>query len=250
MDEVDTARHRTRISLAIRDWMMALNDYPGWREWNRGKVSRTLWFDDAFLRPTERPQVFEFDEETNKQHALLMRYFSLFQTSAEMRDLEYYFRRFPFSGTPVTRYGHLSNVCELYFSRIYQYKERLKEVSDALKAAVPNHGLAIGKFIKSFDKEFAAEMRERHGIHHRERFEDLTISRVFLIESIVLRDADLASKAWTEEHRTVYRKAAREWAKRCVREAGRLDVFTEAVAEALLNVCPFLKVPSDADAPG
>ncbi|TAX91040.1 hypothetical protein ELH97_03380 [Rhizobium leguminosarum] len=228
------------MTSAIVAFMEKLDEYPGWREWNRGKIGYTLHFDD-FLRPDNHAEEFKFDEETEKQHAVIMCYFSLFQTPAELRDLEFYFHRFPYAGTSITRYAHLSNCCELYFSKFYQYKERLKELFDAVENAVGKHNLAIGKFIKRLDKEFDAEMRERHSVHHRQRFEDIEISRLFLIENMMLNDPATTEKGWTEERRHVYRKAANAWSKRCVTQSERLNAFTEAVAEALLKVCPFLK---------
>lgn len=237
--------HRNRLSRGIQDWIVQLDDYPGWKEWNRSKISRTLHFDDEFRAVDEHPGKFDFDPETERQHDLIMRYFTLLQTPAELRDLQYYFRRFPLAGTPVTRYAHLSNVCELYFNRIYQYRERLKKLFEALKASVPKHRIDVGKLIKDFDKEFDAEIRERHSVHHRERFEDLEISRVFLIESILLQDKEFVSMGWDREYRLKYRRLAKVWAKRCVDKADRLDAFTEAVAGALLRICPFL-VPTTA----
>jgi hypothetical protein len=85
--------------------------------------------------------------------------------------------------TPVTRHErheHLSNVCELYFSRIYQFKERLKHLVDAVDVLVPKHGIQFGPFIKQFAKEFDREIRERNQIHHFQRFADLDIERVYL----------------------------------------------------------------------
>lgn len=235
------------MTSSIVAFINKLDDYPGWREWNRGKIGYTLHYDD-FVPPDSHPREFKFEDETEKQHAVIMCYFCLIQTTVELRDLEFYFRRFPYADTPITRYNHLSNCCELYFSRFYQYKERLKNLFDAVEKAVGKPNLGVGQFIKRLDKEFNAEMRERHSVHHRQRFEDVDISRVFLIESMIQNDPSMATKGWTEEHRRVYRKAANAWAKRCVMQSERLDVFSEAVAEALLNLCPFLR-PEIAETP-
>lgn len=229
------------MSSAIRDWVVALDDYPGWREWNRAKLGHTLHFDEDFRDRRDWPNEFKFDVETDKQHAVIMRYLTLLQTSTELRDLEYYFRRFPYAGTPVSRYAHLSNVCELYFSRFYQYKERLKGLFDAVRSTLPDPEPNVGRLVKQLDKAFGPEMRERNGVHHRERFEDVAISRVFLIEGIVLRDPQLASKGWDREHRRVYRLAAKEWAKRCINQSRRLDTFSEIVAGEVLHACSFLR---------
>ena len=212
--------HRDRMQVSTRSFMLKLEEYPGWRDWNRGKFGRTLHFDDEFWRDNKGPDEFRFDPETEKQHAVVMRYFVLLQTSHELRDLEFYFRRFPYKGTPITRYAHLSNICELYFGRFYQYKERLKELFDAVKVAVPNHRLDVGKLIRLFDKEFDAEMRERHSVHHHERFEDIEISRLFIVENVILANQDLAKGGWDKEHKRYYSQAASKWARRCILHRG------------------------------
>ncbi|NBB51723.1 hypothetical protein GVN24_25905 [Rhizobium sp. CRIBSB] len=167
------------MTSAIAAFIKMLDDYPGWREWNREKFGHTLHFDDDFLRAEKRAAEFKFEHKIETQHTVIMRYIALLHTSAELGDLKYYFRRFPYRGTSITRYAHLSNCCELYFSRFFQYKERLKELFDAVDTAVDAHNLPVGKLIKAFDREFNAEIRERHAIHHRQRFEDLDISRLF-----------------------------------------------------------------------
>ncbi|MBC7906380.1 MAG: hypothetical protein H7Y60_06485 [Rhodospirillaceae bacterium] len=196
-----------------------------------------MHFDDEFMPPKEMAEEFKFSEKAEAEHAVVMTYLTLLDAVSSLRDVEWYFRRYPFAGTPVTRYNHLTHCCELFFGRFYQFKERLKNLFDAVKRAVPNHGLDAGKFIKLFDKTFDDEIRARHGVHHRERFDEIAISRVFLMESIAILKPERGTE---NECRSLYRKAANEWAARTRHKADRMDEFAEAVAEALLKVCPFL----------
>lgn len=234
-DEVESARQR--VSRAIRNWMIKLEDYPGWREWRKSRIGYTLHFDDEFMPPKQISEEFHFDPQVDAEHGVVTLYLSLLDTVSSLRDVEWYFRRYPFSGTPVSRYNHLMHCCELYFGRFYQFKEHLKNLFDAVKKAVPDHRLEIGRFIKQFDRNFTDEIRARHGVHHRERFEDIVISRVFLMESFAMSKPN---GGWREEYLSHYRKAANVWAARVRRRADHLDLFIEAVAEALLKVCPFL----------
>lgn len=234
-DGSETARDR--MSRATQNWMKQLDEYPGWREWRRSKIGHALHFDDEFMPPKEMAAEFKFSAPVETEHAVIMQYLTLLDTVNSLRDVEWYFRRYPFAGTPVTRYDHLTHCCELFFGRFYQFKERLKNLFDAVKRAVPNHGLDVGKFIKLFDKTFDDEIRARNGVHHRERFDEIAISRVFLTESIARSKPALG---WEREARSHYRKAANEWAARTRRQADRMDQFVEAVADALLKVCPFL----------
>lgn len=234
-DRAETATDR--MSRATRNWLVKLNEYPGWREWRRSTIGYTLYFDDEFTQPREGASEFKFSATTDAEHAVVTLFLELQDTVNSLRDVEWYFRRYPFAGTPVTRYNHLTHCCELYFGRFYQFKERLKNLFNAVRRAVPGHGLEVGKFIKLFDKTFEDEIRARHGVHHRERFSDIAISRVFLIECVVTWGSKPGSE---KEFLFQYRKAANEWAARIRRQADQMDTFIEAVAAALLNVCSFL----------
>jgi len=214
-----------------------LNEYPGWIEWRRSSISHTLYFDDEFVPRREIAREFKFSAKVNAEHAVVTRYLELHDTVSSLRDVEWYFRRYPFAGTPVTRYNHLTHCCELYFGRFYQFEARLKKLFDAVTQAVPGHGLDVGKFIKLFDKTFDDEIRARNGIHHHERFNDIAISRIFLTESVAALGSNPGQEKEVLSH---YRKAANEWAARTRRQADEMDKFIEAVAVALLKVCPFL----------
>jgi hypothetical protein len=233
-----------RMSDAIRIWIGSLDNEPGWKEWKLKHIARTLSFDAPFpLEVQSAEEEFVFSDAITKQHAVVSQYLGLAQTICSLKDCEYYFRRYPFRGLPVTRHDHLTNVCEIYFSRFYEFKSRMKKYFEAVKAASPNHGLEIGKFIKLFEKTFERELRARNGVHHDCRFEDIAIDRVFLTESISLNDQN---GIWKREHTAAYRKVVGEWARR-VRVRGLImDEFLEAIAKETLSTCVFLK-PSQPD---
>ena len=226
-----------RISNAIRDWLHKLREYPGWREWKRSQIDYTLNFDDEFMPSKKHDEEFKFSPEMEIEHAVVTSYMELLSTANALRDVEWYFRRYPFTRAPVTRESHLKYCCEMYFARFYQFRERLKVLSKAVKSAVPDHRLDFGKFIKKFDKEFDQEIRARHGVHHHEAFDDVAISRIALLELTDPSDSREPRKRAYQSH---YRKTANEWASRTKRRSKTLDEFVEAVADALLSTCPFL----------
>lgn len=232
MAPTNTAQER--ISHAIGEWLKELQEYPGWREWKRLQIGHTLYFDDEFMPLEKSLEDFEFSPEMEKKHAVMMLYIELASAAHALRDVEWYFRRYPFSRTPVSRANHLTYCCEMYFGRFYQFRERLKKLSKAVKDAVPDHGLDFGKFIKAFNKEFDQEIRARNSVHHHEAFNDVAITRIALLGLTGTSDDH---ERLTRSH---YRKATREWASRTRRNSEKLDQFVDAVAEALLNVCPFL----------
>jgi hypothetical protein len=228
-----------RISNAIGDWMHKLEEYPGWLEWKRSQVGYTLNFDDEFMPPEKHVREFMFSPEMKKEHAVVTSYMELLSIANALRDVEWYFRRYPFSRAPVTRDSHLRYCCEMYFGRFYQFKERLKKLSQAVKAAVPDHGLNFGKFIKEFDREFDQEIRTRNGVHHHEAFDDVAISRIALFE---LTDSSGGPDLSRRAYQSHYRKTAKEWASRTRSRSKTLENFVEVVADALLGACPFLTV--------
>ncbi|WP_370213103.1 hypothetical protein [Roseovarius sp.] len=222
--------------------MHKLQEYPGWREWKRSHIGYTLNFDDELLPPEKHAKEFKFSPEMEVEHAVVTSYMELLITANALRDVEWYFRRHPFSRAPITRESHLKYCCEMYFSRFYQFRERLKVLSTAVKSAVPNHGLDFGKLIKKFDKEFDQEIRARHGVHHYEAFDDVAISRIALLE---LTDPSGDRESRQRAYQSHYRKTANEWASRTKRRSMDLDMFVEAVADALLKTCPFLTVANN-----
>lgn len=224
---------------AIGEWIRKLEDYPGWQEWKRSQIGYTLNFDDEFMPSEMVLEEFKFSPEIEREHAVVSSYMELLTTTNALRDVEWYFRRYPFSQAPISRESHLRYCCEMYFGRFYQFRERLKRLSNAVSHAAPSHKLDFGKFIKSFDQEFDQEIRARHGVHHHEAFDDVAISRVALLE---LTDQSDSRGLRRSAYQAYYRKTAKEWAERTKRRSGKLDQFVEAVATALLKECPFLIV--------
>jgi hypothetical protein len=196
-----------RVSEGIRAWIMRLNDEPGWREWSRSRVGQVMYFDDPLedvedlddLEDLEDlPREYVFRPPLDKQHTVIVQYLGLQQTANVLRQCEYYFRRYPFRGLPVTRHEHLTNICEMYFSRIFELKERIKKYLNAL-ATIPAPGrIDIGKFIKQFEKEFDQEIRARNSVHHHERFEDIALERLFLTEIISKASSSMSTEDLVE----------------------------------------------------
>jgi len=231
------------MSNAIRAWIINLENYPGWKEWKRKQIGHTLHFDDPF--PSGKHEVgFRFSDEVEKQHAIVLQYLGLQEAISLLKECEFYFRRYPFHGLPVTRHNHITNVCEMYFGRFYQFKERLKNYFKAVKAFAPEHRIEIGAFIRTFEKVFDQELRARNGVHHRRRFEDIAIDRVFLTESFSASDDDRGGK---RQRLSAYRKLASEWAQSVRRRGTMMDEFLEAIAGATLTNCSFLSAELSAN---
>lgn len=228
-----------RLRDAVIEWVKTLDNYPGWKEWKRKQLGKTLWYDDPYeFDARENLGDFEFDEILTAQHAVAYQYLCLLSTVNSFKDLEYYFRRYPFRDLPVTRHEHLANVCEMYFSRFYEFRSRAKGLLNAANMASPTKKLDVGKFIKSYDRLFDSELRERNRVHHAARFSDIEIDSI-MINDLLSRDSKNAL-AHKREHMRKYRQAVRQWSER-VRNRGRLlDDALEKIAAGVLEVAPFI----------
>jgi len=229
--------HRVRMSKAIGVWLKKLDDLQGWKEYKQNQIKHTLYFDDPFFKASEPLGDFVFTPDIEKQHAIVTQYLRLQQTIKALKECEFYFRRYPFRGLPVSRHAHITNVSETYFGRFYEFKERLKNYFNAIKAVEPKNTLEFGKFVKLFEKVFDQELRERNKVHHHARFEDIAIDKVFVTS--VIANAN-EKKGWEQEHLAAYRKTSNEWSKRVRARGAKMDEFLEATAGATLTVCGFL----------
>lgn len=202
-----------------------------------------LFFDDYDDEgaPPIAPE-FIFSDEIEKQHAVIMQFVELQGSINSVRDCEFYFRRYPFAGLPVSRQDHLINVCEMFFSRFYEFEERLARYLNTLAAVAPGHKIDIGKFIKVYKKAFETELRARHSVNHTERFSELEIRRLWIADITLENRPDRAALV-----KSAYRRVCGVWVKRVRRRVGHLEKFLEAVAQITLDLCPFLSAPADSD---
>ena len=240
----ETTAH-DRLMQCISKWMADLNDYPGWREWGRRKIAKTIRFGEPDSgSPEPELEDFVFSDQVDAQHAVIYGYLSIMATVHSTQNLEFYFRRYPFRNLPVSKHEHLSNACEMYFSRFYEFRERARNLLNAVNKTASGRRIDVGAFMKSYDKIYDSELRARHGVHHRDRFDDIQINKVWLTQ--LVGEGDRESRGWESEHRSTYRAASREWAERVKRRGADLEQTTEAIAQAILDCCPFV-VTGDTD---
>ena len=242
--------YQIQMTEAIAAWMRNLmENHPDWIASIRNGLTTTLYHDDdMYLNLTEKDaSAFTFPIEIEQQHVVVTRYLTLYFTVKALKDCEFYFRRYPFRGLPVTRNEHISNICEMYFSRCYQIKENIKKYFEAVKDVAPvSSSDAIagdvvvnfsGNLIREYKKIFNNELRTRNSIHHRERFENIEISRISIKE---LCRESFGSKTEQQIRSNEYRKAVRSWVQR-VRHSGiEMDSFLERIAAFTLEYCQFL----------
>lgn len=66
----DRAHVRQMLS-AVSRWLEWLEEYPGWKEWNRRKLRLTLHQEDWDERAKDAIEEFVFSAEVEKQHQVV-----------------------------------------------------------------------------------------------------------------------------------------------------------------------------------
>lgn len=223
---------------AISVWIKALDSYPGFRDWQRKKVGAALSLVEGFpIRNDAFPEEFRFTAEIDRQHEAIMAYLSLARSFYALQQCEFYFRRYPFADLPVSKEDHIRNMCEMYFNRFYEFKERLKRCLNAIDATTEGT-ISTGPVLKSFAKHFDQELRARNSIHHHERFDDGAIHGIGL--ALILGYSDKVGPGWMDVANRGYRRSSAEWAARVKRRSKMVETYLEAVAGAMLDMCPYL----------
>ena len=216
--------YRNRMSIANRKWIKELYERnPSWRKYTREKLSNILLENNDFDETGTLPQ------EIENQRVLMLGYITLNVMIEDIQECEYYLRRFPFLDLPVDRSSHVTNICEMYFNKCYQFKDRLKKYLNTLKVQVP--GLEVGPVIKQYSRMFGRELKARNAIHHKDRFSDLTIEKLFLKEKILTDQA-------VRDHE--YRRVTSFWIREIQATVLRLNQIVEAVAKATIESVSFL----------
>ena len=203
--------YRNRMPLATREWTKQFYDSnPVWRKYIRKKLSNIMFNTSDF------DEKGALSQEVEDQRMLIVEYITLNLMIEEIQQCEYYLRRFPFRGLPVDRSSHVTNVCEMYFKKCYQFKDRFKRYLNTLKTQVPD--FEVGPIIRKYSRTFDRELKARNAIHHRERFSDMTIEKVFLYERFL---TDVAARNYE------YRRATSFWIREIQSTILRLNQIVE-----------------------
>jgi hypothetical protein len=231
---------KTKILNAMSLWMIDRKGDAKWTQWQHERFAYVFNYDkDHVVGMVKSEKNFSFGSEIDDQHQFFMMFIYIMDCVEGMKECEYYFRRYPFRGLDVARHRHISNTCEMYFSRVYQLKARIKNLSKIVNKRNPACQSYFGNLVKLFDKAFDLEMRERNKIHHHMRYEDVETERVYLLK--VVSDSH-PEKGWDGESLIAYRRVAKDWAARVRQRSERADLFVEAIAQFCLENCDFLLV--------
>ena len=223
----------------IRKWIEKIST-PEFRQFKSQQISYMISddFDRKFFEK-EHPDEFLFGDTVEKQHALVLSFLELVGSTNSLAQCEYYFRRFPFQGLPISKNNHITNICELYFGHFYIIKNKIWIVAKRLKQACPTPSGDMKAFIKSYVNEFEQELDWRNKVTHQYAFSDLNIDRILFTE-IMSSTEKFKRKGWDREHRRAYRALSKEWSDRVKQRSIVMQKFVDAVAQWVLDNNTFL----------
>lgn len=179
----------------------------------------------------EVPEVVS--DEEHARYRLIEPYMALAQMPSVVAQCEFYFRRYPFTGGAVSRSDHLRNVCEMYFDRVIQFRDRLKRVLTICRDEGLIATSEVGRLLKLFDRAFDFEHRSRNQTHHAARFDYTGLSRLGLAEMLGKRLPEDIGKFLSPK--SLYQKEAKDWVERVKSRSEALEGVVEHVAGILLT---------------
>lgn len=190
--------------------------------------------------------MFDLPPQIDKQHAAMMAWLHLNATVRGMRACSSYLRRAPDRKLGISKEDHLRYMVELYFSRVYEFSERLKKMMNALSETIAPAEFNTGALVKDYKRVFKNEIAQRNSSHHDEHFDDVSLDQLGLIALMGQTEVG-RSKGWHLEQQWLWRKASKEWQARINRGADRTDLYVEGVATAMVDYCPWLTAASARD---
>lgn len=197
------------------------------------RINRVLFKDVFGDEPAIEGE--EFSPQDQESYAVLQAYFGLALMVTCVEQCQYYFRRYPFRGLPISRTDHLRNCCEMYFDRIVQFRDRLKKVLNFCRSEGAIDASEVRRVLKIFDEAFDWEHRQRNQTHHHDRFDYLELNQLSLAEMVGTKLPETVQ--WMIKPRRLYRQAANEWVARIRTRVEGLNKVAEYAAELVLR-CP------------
>lgn len=239
-------KNQTKLMAALSRYMKPYLDDPTHRE-RAGKsmlqsLTRHLEGEREVL-----PDI-QFNTAQQLENEVVRCYIALASMQHSFGQCEYYFRRYPFNGLPVNHGDHLRNICEMYFDRIEQFRDRLKHLVNALKSHAEDDDSRYGEIIRNYKKFFKWECAQRNRTHHHNRFAYDAIDQLGLIDLLQigerLRPTEMGKML--PQGSSIYRQEARKWANRVKEQTKALNTVVEFAAGLVLEKCSFLNAEEPA----
>ena len=236
-----TYENTSKLVRLLIEWIQTLAEAPGWGDFKNKKMERTLFFDHPLYPEANDPLPdFEFDEQTNQDHTLVSKWFSLHSAIELMEQTQYYFRRYPFKGFPVTKTDHVRNIIEMYLGTVYITKIRMKNFLNLLNECYPDNKVDVGLVLKNFDKTFTYELKERNLVHHHDPFSDIALNRLN-VTGLVMTGKSPMEGLWKLRHAQAYREICTHWQDRVKSGTHSAKLYLDIIAACVIDRATFLQ---------
>jgi hypothetical protein len=226
----------------IGQWLTQIIEYPGYGEWKNKQLMQTLLEGLIPDMEYDSPPDFDFSADVKQQVDLVQGYHAIISTMHGVRECEFYFRTYPFRGKNISREAHLRTCCELFLSRVYQFKKRWLRQLKWLGRRTQPKGLSIKSLEEDFDARFGKLVAERNKIHHEQEYSDIQTQALGLGD---LLSVTQGTPDWMRVSRGSYLRIRRGWVKTVRNTADQLDLFVGVVATLMLTRCRFLPEESN-----
>lgn len=226
---------RSELQGRIADWISELLIYPGFREWKDIQIRSEMlatWADEPL---SDLPD-FEFPPDILRQHEIVSGYHDLLDSAIETRNCAAYFRAATSRPPTIDRQSHLQTCCELFFSRVYQFRERQEKLLKRIKRRSRASKLDIAPILKQFESRFSSIISARNDLHHHTAYTDFEIKGVGSADLVI----GMQTPDWSSVSKWRYREIRLRWVKRVEDAADQLDLFVGANSYYILECCSFL----------
>jgi hypothetical protein len=195
---------------------------------------------DLFARDedSELEQPSALAEE--KKYHFIMSFLEVEGTLQRMNDLEYYFRRYPFAGTPVTKIDHIRISIEIYLNEIYIYRCRIKNLLNSTQDACGSKIETFWRAFKQIDGGLKDVTRTRNWNVHNRRFSDDDINLLDLLNLLSGR-----GELFEMQLDFAYKEIRKKWVALVRRNAEEL---TKAFESICWLIEPYLEQALEDDA--
>jgi hypothetical protein len=224
-----------QIQPKLTSWLNRILQDEAYREWKTKQINQTLLVGILPDSEIEHLPDFRFSPEIERQYPLVQGYFEVMSTWISTHQTQFYFRRRP--GNLVSREAHLSTCCELFFGRVYQFKERwIKHIKQLARRTHPK-GLPVESWEREFRSRFGSILDARHSVHHETSYSDIQTKAAGLGELLAFGNPELDFLVMP---RGAYRKIISRWVKEVQVASEGLELYLGLTAKLMLQRCDFL----------
>lgn len=241
INKVEAEQARKDLQPLLTVWLESLMQVDGFADWKNKDIITTITRGLGEDGDNDDGEDFPMPDHIVSEHKIVSGYIDLERACLDIRQCEYYFRRFPFHGLPVSHDDHLRNCCELYLNKVGQFRFRLEKQLKTLKrlkrGAVPSE-----EIVNAFRRQFASLLSERNAIHHEKTYDDLELKSVSLGNLLSIGNN---GSPFVEFRKIAYRRNVKAWVKRIQEAHDAIEVYVGITAAVMIERCHFLNATPD-----